>query len=295
MPHSSFSSDNSLRATIPFADSEGRVIALVTHPADPSIKAAAEEAAELIQKTRSQASFTSKQKSSRRGNFPQLSVGVAHGGGRLKPANVVHNEKNSEVLQQLTESQPFRRLSGFATGVFKTWAPRLYEYCRNHLERLLSHDESLIRVFSNSVLPVAAFNFGPRTVCLPHIDFGNLPFNLCWIWALGRYDYCSGGHLILWDLKVVVEFPPGSLAAIPSGVCRHSNTKIGRKEKRFSFTQYAPGANFRWVDHGFQTEEIKSEALAERRRKKDRWAMGLSLFSTLEQLGLVSELFTDDN
>ncbi|KAJ3818209.1 hypothetical protein F5880DRAFT_1491751, partial [Lentinula raphanica] len=187
---------------------------------------------------------------------------------------------------------------GLSLGVFKTWAPRLYEYCRDHLDRLLSSDASLTRIFDNSVLPVAAFNFGPRTVCLPHIDFGNLPFNLCWIWALGWYDYRLGGHLILWDLKVVLEFPPGSLAAIPSGVCRHSNTKIGRKEKRFSFTQYAPGANFRWVDHGFQTEEMylasrtKAEAAAERQRKKDRWAMGLGLFSTLEQLGLSPELPT---
>ncbi|KAJ3828167.1 hypothetical protein F5878DRAFT_654487 [Lentinula raphanica] len=213
-----------------------------------------------------------------------------------KPANVVHNKSNSKVLQELIEAKAFQRLSGFATGVFKTWAPRLYDYCKDHLNQLLASDQSLVRIFDNSVLPVAAFNFGPRTVCLPHIDYGNLPFNLCWIWSLGRYDWVKGGHLILWDLKVVIEFPPGSLAAIPSGVCRHSNTNIGRKETRYSFTQYAPGANFRWVDHGFQTEEsyvasrTKAEAATERQRKKARWAMGLSLFSTLEQLGLSVEL-----
>ncbi|KAJ3759480.1 hypothetical protein EV360DRAFT_41813 [Lentinula raphanica] len=281
---------------MPFADAGGRVIALVVYPADPSIKVAAEDAAKLLQRSRSRASFTLKQKTSRRGNFPQLSTGVAHGGGRLKPANVVHNKSNSKVLQELSDSQAFQRLSGFATGVFKTWAPRLYEYCKDHLDRLLASDQNLVRIFDNSVLPVAAFNFGPQTVCLPHIDYGNLPFNLCWVWSLGWYDSVKGGHLILWDLKVVIEFPPGSLAAIPSGVCRHSNTNIGQKEKRYSFTQYAPGANFRWVDHGFQTEEsyiasrTKAEAAAERQRKKGRWAMGLGLFSTLEQLGLSVEL-----
>lgn len=138
----------------------------------------------------------------------------------------------------------------------------------------------------------AAFNFGPRTVCLPHIDFGNLPFLWCWIWGLGWYNWKKGGHLVLWDLKVVVEFPPGSLIAIPSGVCRHGNTVISRKETRYSFTQYSSGGNFRWVDHGFQTEEAyyaqisTEEAKEEEVRRLQRWEMGLNLFSTLEELGL---------
>ncbi|KAJ3926015.1 MAG: hypothetical protein NXY57DRAFT_906316, partial [Lentinula lateritia] len=209
-------------------------------------------------------------------------------------SNIIHNEKNALVLDKLFKSKPFQRLSGFATGVFKAWAPRLYEYCADHFERLLASDCSLVQIFKNSVLPVAAFNFGPRTVCLPHIDFGNLAFNLCWIWALGWFNWRKGGHLILWDFRLVIEFPPGTLAAIPSGVCRHSNTRIGKKETRYSFTQYAPGGNFHWVDHGFQTEEdyvasrSKTEANAERVWKRHRWAMGLNLFPTLEELGLRS-------
>lgn len=145
---------------------------------------------------------------------------------------------------------------------------------------LLRSDSSLVRLFSNSVLPAAAFNFGPRTVCLPHIDFSNLPFNWCWIWALGWYNWLKGGHIVLWDLKVVIEFPPGSLVAIPSGVCCHSNTRIQRNEQRYSFTQFAPGANFRWVDNGFKVQETST------RPQPERWEMGLGLFSTLEELGL---------
>lgn len=96
----------------------------------------------------------------------------------------------------------------------------------------------------------------------------------------------------MWDLKVVIEFPPGTVAAIPSGVCRHGNTRIGKNETRYSFTQYSSGGNFRWVDHGFQTEEdyrasmTVKEAREEEIRKHGRWEMGLNLFSTLEELGL---------
>lgn len=138
----------------------------------------------------------------------------------------------------------------------------------------------------------AAFNFGPRTVCLPHIDFGNLPFLWCWIWSLGWYDWKMGGHLVLWDLQLVVEFPPGSLIAIPSGVCRHGNTDVSSKEIRYSFTQYSSGGNFCWVDHGFQTEETycaqrtAEEAKEEEVCRHKRWEMGLNMFSTLEELGL---------
>ncbi|KAJ3760420.1 hypothetical protein EV360DRAFT_39851 [Lentinula raphanica] len=278
------------RKTVPLADADGRVVVIVVYPT--GLQEAAEEAAILLRDLRQKASFTNKQKHHRRGTFPQVSAGVAHGGGRMKPANIVLNEKNAAVVNELVGSKAFQRLSGFATGVLKSWAPRLFEYCRDHFEQLLESDSSLVRIFSNSVLPVAAFNFGPRTVCHPHIDFGNLPFNLCWIWSLGWFDWHKGGHLVLWDLGLVVEFPPGSLAGIPSGVCRHSNTRIGKKETRYSFTQYAPGANFRWVDHGFQTEEDylmnrdRAEAQTEKIRKQNRWAMGLGLFSTLEQLGL---------
>ncbi|KAJ3758279.1 hypothetical protein EV360DRAFT_70449 [Lentinula raphanica] len=277
------------RRTIPIADSAGLVMALVVYPADESIKKAAKEGADLLHNLRPEASFTFKQKHHRRGKFPQISAGIAHGGGRTRPANIVQNSNNAAVVNQLVTSSAFQKLSGFTTGVLKAWEPRLFNYNSKHFEQLLASDQTLTRLFANSVLPVSAWNFGPRTVCLPHVDFGNLPFNLCWIWSLGDFNWTQGGHLILWDLKIVIEFPPGSLVGIPSGVCRHSNTTIGKKETRYSFTQYAPGANFRWVDHGFRTEEAyldSPEGQAEKMRKQERWKMGLGLFSTLEELGL---------
>ncbi|KAJ3841379.1 hypothetical protein F5878DRAFT_531830 [Lentinula raphanica] len=268
------------RKTVPIVDSEGRIFSLVVYPSDPGVKKAAEDAAQLLNQSRKSCSFSAKQKAGRRGVFPALNAGFSHGNGRLHPQNFHHNKKNKKILRKLTSSLPFQRLSGFATGVFKTWAPRLYTYCKNYFEKLLESDHKLRQPFSNSILPAAAFNFGPRTVCFPHVDFSNLPFNWCWIWALGWYDWSLGGHIVLWDLKTVVEFPPGSLIAIPSGVCCHSNTSIQKGESRFSFTQYAPGANFRWVDNGFAVQKTAG------RPQKARWNMGLSLFSTLDELGL---------
>jgi len=58
------------------------------------------------------------------------------------------------------------------------------------------------------------------------MDFGNLPYGWCAITSLGPFDPKRGGHLVLWDLQLVIEFPPGSTILIPSAVLQHSNIPI---------------------------------------------------------------------
>jgi hypothetical protein len=53
--------------------------------------------------------------------------------------------------------------------------------------------------------------------------------------------------------QLVIEFPPGSTILIPSSILSHSNTAVDDQEHRYSFTQYAAGGLFRWVDNGFRT------------------------------------------
>ncbi|KAK7435151.1 hypothetical protein VKT23_019843 [Stygiomarasmius scandens] len=282
------------RTPVPITTPQGRVFGLLAgQPADDSTWASvAEAAANTLEAERKNCSFAKKQKKGRRGCFPALNAGIWHGGGRIRPGNLVHNEANTAVLERLANDWSFKRLVGFAHGVFASWAPRLFAYYQLHLQSLLENDPTITRFFQRSVWSAAAFNFGPRTICYPHVDFSNLPFGWCAIWALGKFDPKKGGHLILWELNLVIEFPPGSLVLIPSGVCRHSNAAIGRKETRYSFTQFSPGGIFRWVDHGFQTEEAylasqsSQEALKEEQHKQERWQMGLNLLSTLQELVL---------
>ncbi len=110
-----------------------------------------------------------------------------------------------------------------------------------HLKELLLNDNNLVLDFTNSIFATCTFNFGPRTICFEHMDSRNLPFGWCAITALGRFNPQKGGHFVLWDLKLVIEFPPGSTILIPSAVLCHSNTAISRKETRYSFTQYTVG------------------------------------------------------
>ncbi|KAJ7691654.1 hypothetical protein B0H16DRAFT_1500426 [Mycena metata] len=76
--------------------------------------------------------------------------------------------------------------------------------------------------------------------------------------------------------------------AVPSFF--HSNIPIGPNEHRYSFTQYTAGGLFRWIEHGFQSEEAYFESLSpeerarERAEAKARWSVGVGLFSTLDEL-----------
>jgi hypothetical protein len=140
------------------------------------------------------------------------------------------------------------------------------------------------------VFACVTFNFGPQTVTFPHLDFLNLAWGWCFITALGWYDYRKGGHLIIWDLRLMIEFPPGATFAIPSAVLRHSNVSIQQGEKRFSITQYTSAGVFRFVNNGFKTnvtleqEMTKEEAQAWADAAKVRYAEGVKMYSTLDEL-----------
>ncbi|KAJ7170365.1 hypothetical protein C8R43DRAFT_944883 [Mycena crocata] len=82
------------------------------------------------------------------------------------------------------------------------------------------------------------------TITAPHLDFANLAWGWCAITALGIFDPDLGGHLILWDLRLVIRFPPGSTVLLPSALIRPSNVAIRHHESRCSFTQYTAGGIF---------------------------------------------------
>lgn len=156
------------------------------------------------------------------------------------------------------------------------------------LKALFEQHPHLTHNFSNSIFPAASFNCGPTTVSLEHTDHNNLSHGLCALTALGDYDHTLGGHLILFGLKLAVQFPAGSTILIPSGCMGHGNTPIGEGETRLSIAQYAAGGLFRWVAYGFQSAKSLLATAAGKQLKKtidkgagERWREGLAMFSTV--------------
>ncbi|KAJ6518037.1 hypothetical protein C8R47DRAFT_960144, partial [Mycena vitilis] len=224
----------------------------------------------------------------RRGPYHSETMGISMGGGQEEPMGFFHTTLNTLILAQLLATEPFRRIAGFANAMFKSYAPTLHEHYRSTLAAVHDHLPRLPRNYDEftSVFAAGTFNFGPCTVTLPHLDFANLAWGWCAVTALGRFDPDKGGHLILWDLRLVIRFPPGTTIFIPSAILRHSNVSIQQGETRFSFTQFSAAGIFRYVYNGFRTEKevklskmSKSERATRAEERRTRWFAGLKMYS----------------
>ncbi|KAI0041097.1 hypothetical protein FA95DRAFT_1501905, partial [Auriscalpium vulgare] len=225
-----------------------------------------------------------------RGEYPTLTTGYSFGGGPTTPHNIGPKiPEHAQAVQRLCRHTGVLRYTGYTNGNVSSSAPRLYRHLADALGQVRAHDPSLQPPFDNSVFTTATFNFGPKALTVPHRDTRNVPYGWCAITALGEFDPTKGGHLVLWELKLVIEFPPGSTILIPSAIITHSNTPIQDGEFRQSFTQYVSGSLIRWAAYGCRTEEdMRNEdpLLAAKidSERATRWETALRYFSKWEEL-----------
>ncbi|KAK6966798.1 hypothetical protein R3P38DRAFT_2590214, partial [Favolaschia claudopus] len=197
--------------------------------------------------------FRAKDLVHRRGRFAILATGVSFGGGQQRPGNLTHSKKRAKLVQCLLRDHSLRRIAGFQSSGLARYAPKLWKYYVETLSTLFENHDGLQHNFTNSVYPAATCNLGPSTVADEHLDLNNCAHGLCAITSMGPYDHRKGGDLFLKQLNMLVPFPSGSTVLIPSAFVEHGNTPIADGEARFSFTQYAAGALFRWVKYGCRT------------------------------------------
>ncbi|KAJ6543236.1 hypothetical protein DFH09DRAFT_1322234 [Mycena vulgaris] len=282
------------RLTIPLLDAQRRVIAVLggTPRDHAGWKKVTEGAAALLEERQPRIKLTQEALHHRRAQdeFPAIARGVAHGGGRLEPGEVYQNAANTQLTDELLEHDYIQRIMLFASSLMLLWAPLLSAFYQAN-KTLLSLWKSSMR-WNCAGSPFAAwtFNFGPRAITAPHVDFANLAWGWCSVTALGNFDPDFGGHLILWDLRLVVRFPPGSTLLIPSALVRHSNVPIRAHESRSSITQYTAGSLFRWVRNGcktdtaFQSSASGEEKAARAAEDAQRWEEGMKMFSVVDDL-----------
>ncbi|KAJ8089791.1 hypothetical protein PM082_018367 [Marasmius tenuissimus] len=197
--------------------------------------------------------FTKKEKSNPRGTSPASAFGISHGGGQKQPMNLSHSVKTNEVLEDLLRQPLFEQASLDANYWLEFYAPRAHHYQQTTLKTLEAHDRTLKRNYNDTIFAACTWNFGPQFASYAHLDSNNYAHTWCAITAFGDYNPKHGGHLILWDLGIIIEFPPGATILIPSALLLHSNTLVQSGETRYSFVQYSAGALARWIEQGFQS------------------------------------------
>ncbi|KAJ3772899.1 hypothetical protein FB446DRAFT_642700 [Lentinula raphanica] len=273
------------------SDEAQRVFAVCIPPpaGDPSFGRAADEAADVLDQYRplffnESVPFPEHW----RGDFPVKAFGVSYGGGQQVPKSLYQSNVDSALVDRIRGMRCFRRLAGHASAAFETWAPKLHELYLQYtlqLERLIP---DLGLNFPNSVFSCCTLNLGPRTTTVEHLDHKNYIYGWCGITALGNFDHTQGGHMVLWDLKLVIELPPGWTILIPSAYLRHSNTTLREGDTRFSFTQYTAGGLFRVIDdEGIaRTRMTPAEKKHALHLQRERLNTDLNCYSTLEELGV---------
>lgn len=190
---------------------------------------------------------------------------------------------NFHGLQQTTmvgESDPpwvFDFLADHPSGSLDTFAPTLSMFTQSILNLLEIDNPNLRRHFPGHPMACTTFNLGPRTITFPHKDLKNLSWGLCSVTSFGSYNPTKGGHLVLWDLGIAVEFPAYSTILFPSAVILHSNTSIGEDETRLTITQYSSAGLFGWKAYGYMPKGVSTQVDA-------WWEHPRHMFSKVHQL-----------
>ncbi|KAJ7164859.1 hypothetical protein C8R43DRAFT_850218, partial [Mycena crocata] len=101
--------------------------------------------------------------------------------------------------------------------------------------------------------------------------------------ALGDYDWHGGGHLILWDFNLVIEFRPGETLLFPRALVRYSFVPVANTETQYTLIQFTPapvfsiGKNLGRSDISFARDSTEAEhAMREewrQRRSDGNWDM----------------------
>ncbi|RXW18566.1 hypothetical protein EST38_g7287 [Candolleomyces aberdarensis] len=277
------------RSSKPLVDSKtGKIFGVIIHGIDdPTYMDTCKHAFDFLEECRSVEVFYKNECDHRRGQYPAVNYGVSYGQGSKRP--YLLNCKHQELMRRILKNEYIIRLATFSSYLFSMWAPDVYQYYRQRLDDIYKYMPELPRNFTRSVWPCAAFNFGPQVCTQSHRDCLNCPFGWCAIQALGIFDHTRGGHLVLPDLKLAIEFPAGAIILIPSATLTHANTPVQPGERRISFTQFCAGGLFRFVDNGFRTEQDFEREDPEgyekmMKEKEGRWNMGIGLWSTLEEI-----------
>ncbi|KAJ6562525.1 hypothetical protein B0H19DRAFT_942775, partial [Mycena capillaripes] len=230
----------------PLIDSKGRIFAVLAgQPRDPTYQTSVASAFDAILQEGTAARFPASMRNHWRGLFAAINVGLTFGKGQKVPTWLMLTDY-AAMTERLLANEHIARMATFASCAS---TPRLHKYYCTQNTKLRKHFPHLPRIFPHSIFLCAAFNFGPNVWTFRHRDVQNVPFRWCAVQSAGKSDATKGGHLVLWELKLVIEFPAGALILLTSATITHSNVLVQEGDTRILFTQFTAGALTRWVSY----------------------------------------------
>ncbi|KAJ7128206.1 hypothetical protein C8R43DRAFT_836004, partial [Mycena crocata] len=162
---------------------------------------------------------------------------------------------NVLVFHQLLATMAMKRLLGFGSAMLAAFCSTAFQTLENQKRLFLEHDPRALYPNDSTVYSAAIIELGGphRREIAPGIADRFEAASWSVLHALGKYKSPSGGHVIFWDLGLVVAFPAGASILIPTGLIWYSFVKVREGETRYSILQYAGSGIGRWFQNGQRT------------------------------------------
>ncbi|KAJ7018028.1 hypothetical protein C8F04DRAFT_1278435 [Mycena alexandri] len=226
-----------------------------------------------------------------RGSSPRVSggLGLVEGEGRMQAPKGKSIVLDALAFATLFSIPAIQRVAGYATCLMQHFALHVFHSFNNALDAYEDHYNHRERPVWCSPFAAATFLLGPR--CLNFLDN-----DLTWGWAaltaLGTYNPDKGGQIILWDLNLMVHFPPGTTILLPRSLIRYSFVEIAPGETRYCLIQHTPAPVFHFTENGNRTDpqfaatatEQEHAAREEQRAARKNGDLALNMLVTLEDL-----------
>ncbi|KAJ7062988.1 hypothetical protein B0H15DRAFT_794753 [Mycena belliarum] len=172
------------------------------------------------------------------------------------------------------------------SGLLQLYCSAAFSALAAEKKAFLEHDPRALYPSDASVFSAATFELGgPHSRTHPSgTPYRHQAAGWSILTALGSYSSMRGGHIILWDLGLVVSFPVGSSILIPTGLVRYSFVTVRPNERRYSLLQWAGSGIPRWFRNGkrsdveFAVNATREEHVAREERRQAAHAEALDLF-----------------
>jgi hypothetical protein len=216
------------------------------------------------------------------------------------PGYLKHSDKVEDAIHKFVENPDVVKFVGHVTCLVFTCFSRMLAdgylasfrmyypahtkmYSDNQLA-LEIYDMLVTPYFPHSPFSAMSINLGPEACARWHRDEKNILWGICAIAVFGLFNHRRGGHLLLHELKLIMELCPGDLVFLPSAAITHRNSPIRKSESRRSIVMYRAGALFRWIWQKHQTEDKASCSSEKVVLGERRWKHGWGLFPTVADL-----------
>ncbi|KAJ7084882.1 hypothetical protein B0H15DRAFT_951367 [Mycena belliarum] len=159
---------------------------------------------------------------------------------------------NALIFLQLFCSLGIKRLVGYGNRLLEVYCTSAFAALEHEKQEFLEDNNNALYPCDSSVFSAVTWEFGGphRYKTGPGVPDRLQPGSWSVLTALGNFAPVQGGHIIFWELGLVVRFPAGACILIPAGILHYSFVKVRTGEHRYSMLQWAGAGISRWFANG---------------------------------------------